>query len=111
MAKRKLPERFDLRITYDKQTKTYFAECLDDPNIYALTTNRDDLIDRINAAIYDSYGIGNREAKKMGLKYKVVIVEESGNSKQTFSSGRKASGSRKSQTVSLSSSFPVTGCV
>lgn len=111
MVKRKLPERFDLKITYDKQTKTYFAECLDDPNIYALTENKDDLVDRINAAIYDSYGIGNREAKKMGLKYKVVIVEEGGGSKQAISSGRKASGSRKSQTISLSSSIPMIGCV
>lgn len=106
MTKRKLPERFDLRITYDKQTKTYFAECLDDPNIYALSVNENDLVDRINAAIYDSYGISNKEAKKLGLKYRIVIIKE-----KSIGSRKITSRSERSRTVSLSSSFPAMGCV
>lgn len=43
----------NLRITYDRETKTYFAECLDDPNIYALANRKKDLMKRIVAAMQD----------------------------------------------------------
>jgi len=49
----KLLNCHNLRITYDRETRTYFAECLDDPNIYALASRKEDLTKRIVAAMQD----------------------------------------------------------
>lgn len=105
--KKDLPDRVNLKISYDKETDTYFAEGLDNPEIYALAPAKDDLVSRINAAIYDVYGVSNKVAKKMGLKYKIVIVKENPIHKLLEVGG--VSAAERPQTISLSSSYPSLG--
>lgn len=70
-----MPQKLELEYSFDKATKTIYVKSTQNPGIYALASDKETLIKNLNAVIYHNYGITEKEAKKLGDIYNIIIVD------------------------------------
>lgn len=64
-----LPKSIDIRWTYDKKNKSFYAESSSHPEIYTAGNSVEEVINSVNDAVYTYYDIPRYLAKRLGNRY------------------------------------------
>lgn len=73
-----LPANIRVKIEYDKDTRTYFADSLDYQGIYTASKNLEKLVKNINHQIYEYVEVPRERFKELGNQFtpSAEIIEE-----------------------------------
>jgi len=64
-----LPESINIRWTYDKKNKSFYAESPSHPEIYTAGKSIEEVINSVNDAVYTYFDVPRYLAKKLGNRY------------------------------------------
>ena len=64
-----LPQSIDIRWTYDKKNKSFYAESPSHPEIYTAGNSIEEVVNSINDAVYTYFDVPRYLAKRLGNRY------------------------------------------